>query len=99
MSTFTFSEVVNELFPLLAQFTPVLVRVHGKNHPELTQVRDVFAEMNSKVKESGSNQIDLSVEFYELRKITSNYSIPSDGCETYAATYQMLESADKAYHS
>lgn len=99
MSTLTFSEVVTEQFPLLAQYTPVLVKVHGGNHPELEQVRDVFAEMNSKVQENSTKQVDLSAEFHELRRITNNYSTPSDGCETYAATYQMLESADKAYHS
>ncbi|WP_428910624.1 hypothetical protein [Niallia sp. Krafla_26] len=97
MSTLTFSEEVNEHFPLLAQYTPVLVRVHGKNHPELAQVRDIFTEMNTKVQEN--ILVDLSTEFNELRRITNNYSIPSDGCETYAATYQMLKAVDKAYHS
>ncbi|MCR6546361.1 iron-sulfur cluster repair di-iron protein, ric [Dehalobacterium formicoaceticum] len=99
MSNLTFSKVIKEHFPTLATYTPVLAKVHGNNHPELAQVRDIFAKMNTKVQKSGSDQVDLSAEFNELRKITSNYAVPSDGCETYVATYQMLESADKAYHS
>ncbi len=99
MTIRTLSEAVNEHFALLAKYTSVLVKVHGNTHPELTLVRDIFAKINSKVQENGTDHVDLSIEFNELRRVTNNYSIPSDGCETYAATYQMLESADKAYHS
>ncbi|GAB3799432.1 hypothetical protein [Virgibacillus kimchii] len=99
METLTFSEVVNEHFPILEQYTPVLVRVHGRNHPELAQVRDLFEEINAKVKEIGADQAELSEEFQELRKVTNNYEVPSDGCGTYLETYQGLEAADKAYHA
>jgi regulator of cell morphogenesis and NO signaling len=99
MSTSTFSEVVKEQFPILVQYAPVLARVHGRNHPELAQVRDIVAEINDKIKEDGAEQVELSTEFEELRRLTNNYEIPSDGCGTYVETYEGLEAADKAYHS
>lgn len=98
MSNLKFAEVIKEHFPLLVQYTPVLVRVHGDAHPELAQVLEIFEKINAKVQETGVDAVDLSTEFEELRKVTGNYSIPSDGCETYAATYQMLGEADEAYH-
>lgn len=98
MSKTTFTEIINKDFPLLETYTPVLARVHGVRHPELVEVRDLFAEMSRKVKQDGVDQVDLTVEFNKLRQITSDYEIPSDGCETYEATYQMLAKADQAYH-
>jgi|SRR5690625_879117 len=99
MSTPTFSEVVKEQFPILVQYAPVLARVHGRNHPELAQVRDIVAEINDKIKKAGSEKAELTAEFEELRRLTNNYEIPGDGCGTYVETYEGLETADKAYHS
>ena len=98
MSKSTFVKIIKEKFPLLAQYTPILARVHGENHPELERVRDIFAKMNSQVQDNEESAIDLSPEFNELRRITGNYSVPADGCETYQAVYQMLDLADKTYH-
>lgn len=99
MANLNFAEVIKEHFPLLEQYTPVLVRVHGGSHPELAQVLEVFEKINAKVQEKGIEAADLTAEFEELRKVTGNYAIPSDGCETYVATYEMLEEADKAYRA
>ncbi len=99
MSDLSFTKILKEDFPLIEQYTPVLVRVHGESHPELAQVLEVFVKLNSKVKgDVDLGQIDLAPEFNELRKITGDYAIPVDACETYIATYQMLETAEKAYH-
>lgn len=38
----TFTDIVQKYFLLLEKYTPVLFRVHGKQHPELQQVRDIF---------------------------------------------------------
>lgn len=99
MSNMTFQEVIKENFPLLKQYTPVLARVHGKAHPELARVRDIFQEIQDTVKTEDINQVDISPQFEELRNITDNYTVPSDGCGTYLETYEMLEKADQAYHA
>lgn len=93
----TFSEITKEYFPLLAQYTPILARVHGTDHPELTEVCDIFQQMNEKVNKQQVDHIDLTTEFKQLRTITNHYTVPSDGCETYEATYTMLQEADQAY--
>lgn len=98
MAKSNFTEVLKENLPLLEQYTPVLVKVHGDAHPELAQVLKVFEMIKAKVQEKGLDEVELADEFAELRKITGNYSIPSDGCETYAATYEMLAETDEAYH-
>lgn len=97
MTESTFNNVVEKYFPTLEQYTPIVARVHGENHPELAEVRDIFADMNDKVKVS--QDADLTSEFKSLREVTSNYEVPADGCEAYTETYELLEEADKAYHA
>lgn len=94
----TFSEITKEYFPLLAQYTPILARVHGSEHPELAEVRDTFQQMNEKLHKQSTNQVDITTEFEQLRTITNNYAVPSDGCETYEATYTMLQKTHEAYY-
>ncbi len=97
MTRSTFNNVVEKHFPTLEQYTPIVARVHGENHPELTVVRDIFADMNVKIK--SEEDADLTSEFKSLREVTSNYEVPADGCEAYTETYELLEEADKAYHA
>lgn len=74
-----------------AQLAPILERVHGTNHPELTQVRELTQQLTR------STGVDTAAHlFAQLRDITDNYSVPSDGCEAYVATYAALQAADLA---
>ncbi|BAM47505.1 hypothetical protein [Amphibacillus xylanus] len=98
MTKTSFTKTINDDFPLLEKYTPILARVHGDGHPELAEVRDIFKAINDKVKQNDFSQIDLSADFKQLRIITNDYTVPSDGCETYKATYEMLARADQAYH-
>lgn len=83
---------------LLAQYLPVVARVHGGNHPEIYQVRKVFDRLVKKIKDAGAGKPDLVDEFVKLREITDNYTVPDD-CESYEAVYNMLEEIDRAYGS
>lgn len=90
-----FKKVKENYFKRLEQFVPIVDRVHGSHHPEFHDVRRVFNNIGEKVKNTeGTN---LKEEFLELRKITDNYKVPTDVCETYEAVYNMLEELDKAY--
>jgi regulator of cell morphogenesis and NO signaling len=60
-------------------------------------VREIFQDMKNKVQ--SSEEVDLDPDFEQLRMVTDNYEVPSDGCEAYTTTYEMLEEADKAYHA
>ncbi len=97
MYNVTFAGVLKEEVPLIEEYMPVLVKVHGENHPELAQVQEVFLKLNKKVQAEDIDQLDIAPEFMEIRQITNNYTIPKDACETYIATYEMLQAVEIAY--
>lgn len=71
------------------ELAPIVERVHGANHPELTRVRELTQEI-ARSADAGTTS-DL---FRQLRTVTDNYSVPSDGCEAFEATYESLKAAD-----
>lgn len=72
------------------KLAPIVERVHGSNHPELTRVRELTLQIADS--KDPATVADL---FRQLRSVTNNYAIPSDGCEAFAATYDALSAADK----
>lgn len=91
----SFEEVKTKHLETLKTYVPIVARVHGPTHPEFYKVRDIYDQMVLKI--SAPEQSDLTSDFASLRKITSNYTIPGDVCESYAAVYNMLADLDKAY--
>lgn len=94
-----FRNVQKEHLETLAQYVPVVARVHGRNHPEFHQVRAVYDRMADKIAAAGSDTPALEEEFASLRSITKDYTVPEDVCESYRAVYQMLRELDSAYHA
>lgn len=78
----------------LSQIVPIVDRVHGDHHPEFHEVRKIFEDIIKKLNNEDNN---LSSEFYLLREITNNYTIPSDVCETYETVYVLLKELDNMY--
>lgn len=68
--------------------------MHGDHHPEFHEVRKIFEDIIKKLNNEDNN---LSSEFYLLREITNNYTIPSDVCETYETVYVLLKELDNMY--
>ncbi len=91
-----FDEVKKEHMKTLEMYVPIVARVHGEHHPEFHEVKKVFDEMKGKFDKVDA---DLRDDFARLRKITGNYSVPEDVCESYEAVYKMLEELDNAFHS
>lgn len=75
-----------------AELAPIIERVHGEHHPELTRVREITLAL-----QEGDEAHNTGL-FEELRAVTQNYAIPDDVCETFEAAYQALERADR-HHS
>lgn len=73
-----------------AQLAPLIERVHGGHHPELTRVREITQEL-----QQSENSARTSELFEELRAVTDNYFIPDDVCEAFEATYHALEQSDR----
>ena len=92
-----FNEKVVEHMEKLELYVPVVAKVHGGTHSEFHEVRRIFDEINKKIKAAGTDKIELTEEFAELRTITNNYAVPEDTCESYEAVYKMLEEWDQAY--
>lgn len=97
--TKSFYEWTENHFETLDLYTAAITRAHGKNHPEAFSVRDLFVRIQSKVQKVAGNVPDLTTEFAELQEITNHYAIPGDVCETYAATYHLLEELEQIYRS
>lgn len=92
-----FNQVKDKNIATLELYVPIVARVHGESHPEFHQVHRLFDEMNKKMKEAESKKPVLDSEFKELRKITDNYTVPTDTCESYEAVYNMLSELNEAY--
>ena len=95
----TFNEVKEALFPTLAQYVPIVARVHGKNHPEFHEVHKLVDAIMAKADAAGSEKPDLNEEFRQMRKISDDYTVPADVCESYEAVYKMLAEVDAAYRA
>lgn len=71
------------------ELAPVIERVHGEHHPELTRVREITELLAASGPETNVQEL-----FGELRGVTNDYAIPSDVCVTFRATYEALEKAE-----
>lgn len=70
-----------------AELAPLIEKVHGANHPELTRVRELTEQLTS----PGA---DAPALFAELRSVTDDYALPGDACEAFEATYLALSRAE-----
>jgi len=95
----TFNEAKESYFKTLAQYVPIVARVHGDNHPEFHEVHKLFEAITQKTKAAGAEKPDLKEDFARLREITANYTVPGDVCESYEAVYKMLAEVDNAYQA
>src|SRR5690625_3033433 len=99
MANTAFNEAKERNFERLEQFTPIVDRVHGENHPEFHEVKALWEQIQEKTEAAGSDKPELDAEFSQLREVTSNYEVPGDVCESYEAVYNMLEEVDAAYQA
>lgn len=95
----TFNQAKEKNLERLGQYVPVVARVHGGSHPEFLDVKKVYDRIVRLIQEAGAETPELTEEFASLRKITDNYTVPGDVCESYEAVYKMLEEVDRAYHA
>lgn len=96
MSNNQFKNLESEYMEKLKLFVPIVNRVHGKEHPEFNDVKIEFDNISNKI--NNENYL-LKEEFNNLKKITNNYQVPNNVCESYEMVYQMLKELDDAYRS
>ena len=81
---------ISEEIALLDKVLPVVVRVHGGNHPELHDVLKVYDRFRAAY-EKGHGEEEIA----EIRRLTGNYTLPEDACEAYTKVYQALQEIDR----
>ena len=75
-----FNTVINKHIPKLDMYTLPLTRAHGKNHPEVFRVHELYQSINAKVKDIyGYNVFDAHCAKYcntykTNRSTTLNYN-------------------------
>lgn len=80
-------------FRTLKQYIPIVSKVHGSLHPEFKVVETIF----NKMLENINLNLDIKENFDNLKKITNNYLIPSDVCESYEKVYDLLKKLNENY--
>ncbi len=73
------------------QLAPIVERVHGSNHPELTRVRELTEALHA-----AATDTETAALFSEMRSVTDNYTLPGDACEAFEEVYRVLKAADAA---
>lgn len=118
---------LRKALPKTAELLNTILRVHGKNHPELFEVYSLFGQLKTDLEQhllkeetmlfpdfedsiANKNEIlhltktiinehEAAGEILaKLRKVTKEYSLPEDACETFAKTYEMLEEIEEDLH-
>lgn len=82
-----------DLFEKLNFYLPIVKKVHGKDHDEIFEVDRIYNSIKENLDNSDHDK--LEDDFVNLRKITNDYTIPQDTCETYEAVYKMLKKIDE----
>ena len=82
------ADEVEEEDILLGKTGNQIARVHGEHHPELAQVVELYEKAKA---------CPYAEVIAELRKVTSDYTIPEDACPTYGKTYEDLTALDREY--
>lgn len=129
---------VDNPIPIIKGYLKKIIAAHGKRHPELYDILDLFEETATELtlhmkreelmlfpqvrkmfinhkegKESvarlfGSfknpistmmkDHTDEGARFKQIRTLSNDYEVPSDGCNSYKVTYKLLEEFEKDLH-
>lgn len=86
----TYLEIVNSSdLDELNKILPVVQRVHGGNHPELSRVGEIYTDILNGIK-SGKSSEGMVKLLDELKSITGSFMAPADACATFCRTYELL---------
>lgn len=86
---------MNENAKKMELYTKAITKVHGKSHPEVFEVRELYQDIMEGVNGDSVDEARVNDGFAKLVQVTDNYTVPSDGCETFAAVYENLNEANQ----
>ncbi|MFK7780989.1 iron-sulfur cluster repair di-iron protein [Psychroserpens sp.] len=79
------------LFPFIRKMVKAKLENGAVQSPQFETVENPIAMMKDEHDNEGNR-------FREIEKLTSNYTPPADGCNTYKVTFAMLEEFEKDLH-
>src|SRR5699024_11090297 len=94
-----FYETMDKYYNKINMYSKTLNKVHGSTHTEVFEVRQLIERIDTELKESNQEDLNLDIEFESLREVTNNYTVTEDACEAFKGVYQMLSEADQAYYN
>ncbi len=128
----THHKTVLRLLPQIVAYTQKIAEVHGANHPELLEIEELFAQINTELlqhldheetvlfpaikKQLQANDEEAKATIISeiarmtgehefaggamdhINKISKNYAVPEDGCNTYRVAYKLLEEFEDDLH-
>ena len=128
----THHKTVLRLLPQIVAYTEKIAEVHGTKHPELLEIKDLVAQINTELlqhldheetvlfpaikKQLAGNSEEAKATIISeisrmtgehefaggamdyINKISKNYAVPADGCNTYRVAYKLLEEFEDDLH-
>ncbi|TDW26064.1 hypothetical protein EDD63_10285 [Breznakia blatticola] len=82
----TVKDYIQEHQERLDLYTKAIVNAHGQHHPEVYEVRELYKEIEMR----SLHHQDIQQTVARLKAVTSDFAVPSDVCQTFLQTYEML---------
>lgn len=82
----------------LSKLVPLIKKVHGKDHPELLTVHELFIQLKEVITQADAH-LKVAELFSEIEKVTNHFVLPADACPAYKETYEILEKMNEQIKS
>ncbi|MBU5637768.1 iron-sulfur cluster repair di-iron protein [Geomonas sp. Red69] len=80
-----------QLFPAIRKLTELKKEGAAPDPEEIKRLKAVLAEL-------GHEHDEVGAAVHEIRRLSKNYSVPGDACNTFTVTYQKLEEFEDDLH-
>ncbi|QXE91090.1 iron-sulfur cluster repair di-iron protein [Geomonas subterranea] len=80
-----------QLFPAIRKLTEMRKEGGAPNPEEIKKLKAVLAEL-------GHEHDEVGAAVHEIRRLSKNYAVPADACNTFMVTYQKLKEFEDDLH-
>ncbi|MBJ6800645.1 iron-sulfur cluster repair di-iron protein [Geomonas propionica] len=80
-----------QLFPAIRRLTEMRKEGGAPNPDEIKKLKAVLSEL-------GHEHDEVGAAVHEIRRLSKNYAVPADACNTFTVTYQKLEEFEDDLH-
>ncbi|QWV92282.1 iron-sulfur cluster repair di-iron protein [Geomonas oryzisoli] len=80
-----------QLFPAIRKLTELEKEGGARNPEEIRKLKAVLSEL-------GHEHDEVGAAVHEIRRLSKNYAVPADACNTFMVTYQKLKEFEDDLH-